>query len=36
MIDNFKKNDYKFKIRAYDKVGDKTYYGAYSKIVTVK
>ena len=33
---DFKKNDYKFKIRAYDKVGDKTYYGAYSKIVTVK
>ena len=33
---DFKKNDYKFKIRAYDKVGDKTYYGAFSKIVTVK
>lgn len=33
---DFKKNDYKFKIRAYDKVDGKTYYGSYSKAVTVK
>ncbi len=33
---DFKKYDYKFKIRAYDKVGKTTYYGSYSKIVSVK
>ena len=33
---NFKKYDYKFKIRAYDKVDKTTYYGSYSKIVSVK
>ena len=33
---DFKKNDYKFKIRAYDKVDGTTYYGSYSKAVTVK
>ena len=33
---DFKKNDYKFKIRAYTKVDGKTVYGAYSKAVTVK
>lgn len=33
---NFKKYDYKFKIRAYDKVNKTTYYGSYSKIVSVK
>ena len=33
---DFKKNDYKFKIRAYDKVDGKTYYGSFSKVVTVK
>ncbi|MGN0577208.1 MAG: hypothetical protein ACI4J4_01175 [Ruminiclostridium sp.] len=33
---DFKKNDYKFKIRAYAKADGKTVYGAYSKVVTVK
>ena len=33
---DFKKNDYKFKIRAYDKVDGTTYYGSFSKAVTVK
>ncbi len=33
---DFKKYDYKFKLRAYDKVGKTTYYGSYSKIVSVK
>lgn len=33
---NFKKYDYKFKLRAYDKVDKTTYYGSYSKIVSVK
>lgn len=33
---DFNKYDYKFKLRAYDKVGKTTYYGSYSKIVSVK
>ena len=33
---DFKKNDYKFKIRAYEEVDGTTYYGSYSKVVTVK
>lgn len=33
---DFKKYDYKFKIRSYKKVDSKTYYSSYSKSVTVK
>lgn len=33
---DFKKNDYKFKIRAYTKVDGKTYYSSYSSAITVK
>ena len=33
---DFKKNDYKFKIRSYDKADGKTYYSSFSKVVAVK
>ncbi len=37
MIKNLKKNtSYKFKVRAYFTTGGKTYYGDYSKVITVK
>lgn len=32
---DFKKNDYKFKIRSYDKADGKTYYSSFSKVVAV-